>query len=188
MQLLKLSARDDPALDEWLKKKTNKYVSHSVKNEHLQVMPLTVLWEITHSIHESTFYSIMCNECTDASSKEQVVIWIRWIEKDLEVHEDVTGWKYAVIDISTQTVIKVIKDALVRMNLGLNKCWGQCYDGASTMSGPRSGVAKQLRNEEPRALYLHCHGHALNLAAGDAIKKQKHTCRNSAYELLWPLS
>ena len=43
------------------------------------------------------------------------------------------------------------------------------------MSGPRSGVAKQLRDEEPRALYLHCHGHALNLAAGDAIKHCKHT-------------
>ena len=61
------------------------------------------------------------------------------------------------------------------MNLGLNKCRRQCYDGASTMSGPRSGVAKQLRDEEPRALYLHCHGHALNLAAGDAIRKCKHT-------------
>lgn len=43
------------------------------------------------------------------------------------------------------------------------------------MSGPRSGVAKQLRDEEPRALYLHCHGHALNLATGDAIKKCKVT-------------
>ena len=34
------------------------------------------------------------------------------------------------------------------------------------MSGPRSGVAKQLRDEKPRAIYLHCHGYALNLAAG----------------------
>ncbi|KAI6656187.1 Zinc finger MYM-type protein 1-like [Oopsacas minuta] len=42
------------------------------------------------------------------------------------------------------------------------------------MSGPKSGVAKQLRDEEPRALYLHCYGQALNLAAGDAIKRCKH--------------
>ena len=46
VQLLKLSARDDPALAEWLKKKTNKYVSHSVHNELLQAMALTVLREI----------------------------------------------------------------------------------------------------------------------------------------------
>ena len=32
---------------------------------------------------------------------------------------------------------------------------GSVNDGASNMSGPRSGVAKQLCDEEPRALYLH---------------------------------
>ena len=84
-------------------------------------MALMVLWEISHSFHKSTFYSVMCDECTDASNKEQLVICIHWIAKDLEVHEDVTGL-YAVADISTQTIIKVIKDTLVWMNLGVNKC------------------------------------------------------------------
>ena len=41
------------------------------------------------------------------------------------------------------------------------------------MRGPKSGVAKKLRDEEPCALYMHCHSHALNLATGDAIKKCK---------------
>ena len=136
-------------------------------------MALTVLWEILCSIHESTIYYIMCDECTDASNKEQLVICICWIGKDLEVHKDVIGL-YAGTDFFSQTIIEVIKDALVRMNFGLNERRGQCYDGASTMSYPRSGIVKQLHDEEPRALYLHCHGHALNLAAGDAIKKCKH--------------
>ncbi len=61
----------------------------------------------------------------------------------------------------------------MRLNLSMTKCRGQCYDGASNMSGSRSGVAKQLRDAEPRALFTHCHGHALNLAAGDAIKQSK---------------
>ena len=175
MQLMKLHARDDPRLTEWLEKKTNKYVSHDIQNELLKVMALAVLRDIFHSIHESTFYSIMCDECTDASNKEQLVICIRWIRNsDLEVHEDVIGL-YAVTDIYAATIVKVIRDALVRMNLGLSKCRGQCYDGASNMSGPRSGVAKQLRDDEPRALYLQCHGHALNIAVGDAIKRCKHT-------------
>ena len=38
------------------------------------------------------------------------------------------------------------------------------------MSGQRTGVSTQLKEVEPRALFLHCHGHALNLAAGDAVK------------------
>ena len=85
----------------------------------------------------------MCDECMDASNKEQLDICIRWIRNsDFEVPEDVIGL-YAVADISAATIIKVIKNALVRMNLGLSKCRGQCYNSANNMSGPRSGVAKQ---------------------------------------------
>jgi hypothetical protein len=46
---------------------------------------------------------------------------------------------------------------------------GQCYDGASTMSGCKNGLAKLIQDAEPRALYTHCYGHALNLAAQDTI-------------------
>ena len=45
------------------------------------------------------------------------------------------------------------------------------WDNMTNMSGPRDGVAKQLHDDDPLALYLHSHGHTLNLAAGDAIKK-----------------
>ena len=56
------------------------------------------------------------------------------------------------------------------MNLSLSNCHGQCYDGASTMKGAKHGVAK---HEHLKAIYTHCYGHALNLAAGDAIKHCK---------------
>ena len=59
------------------------------------------------------------------------------------------------------------------MNLTLAKARGQCYDGASNMCGIRSGVAKQIQDEEPRALFTHCYGHSLSLAASDTIKKCK---------------
>ena len=41
------------------------------------------------------------------------------------------------------------------------------------MSGAKQGVAKVLLDEEPRALYNHCYGHALNLAVGDCVKQGK---------------
>ena len=53
------------------------------------------------------------------------------------------------------------------------KLRGQCYDGASAMQGARSGVAARVCKEEPRALYTHCYGHSINLAASDAIKRTK---------------
>ena len=59
------------------------------------------------------------------------------------------------------------------MNLALSRCRGQCHDGASTIAGTRNGVVTQLRDEENQAVFLHCYGHALNLAVGDSIKNSK---------------
>ena len=41
------------------------------------------------------------------------------------------------------------------------------------MVGTRNGVATQLREEENRAVFFHCYGHALNLAVGDSVKNSK---------------
>ena len=41
----------------------------------------------------------------------------------------------------------------------------------SSMSDAKKGVAKILRDEEPRAIFTHCYGHALNLAVGDCVKQ-----------------
>ena len=34
-------------------------------------------------------------------------------------------------------------------------------------------MAKQISDEEKRAVYTHCHGHSLNLAVYDAVKQSK---------------
>ena len=50
------------------------------------------------------------------------------------------------------------------MNLSMNMCRAQCYDGAANMKR----VATMVKEIEPRSLY---HGHSLNLAVADVIKK-----------------
>ena len=68
------------------------------------------------------------------------------------------------------TISNVLKDILLRYNLHINKLRGQCYDGAASMSGSKSGVATRFKEENEKRLFTHCYGHALNLAVGDAIK------------------
>ena len=172
IQLLKLRGEEDPRINSWLGHKTDRYTSHDMQNELLKVMALSILRDLSGRINRSTFFCIMYDKCTDASNREQVVICIRWINNELEPQEDFLGL-YKVGDICTSTIVAVIKDTLVRMYLSLSKCRGQCYDGASTMKGAKTGVAKQLCDEEKRAIYMHCYGHALNLAAGDSIQNSK---------------
>ena len=72
------------------------------------------------------------------------------MDSQLDVHKDVVEL-YNIDNISAALMTHVVKDALVRLNLTLRKYWGQCYDGASNVSDTRSGVAKRLKDEEPRA-------------------------------------
>ena len=86
---------------------------------------------------------------------------------------------YSVGTIEADSLVKAILDVVVcRAGLSLNQCRGQCYDGASNMSGSKCGVAVQIQAKESRAVLTHCYGHALNLAVGDTIKQSK-LCRDS---------
>ena len=52
-------------------------------------------------------------------------------------------------------------------------CQGQCYDGASVMSGTKSGVAATISSEEPRAVFTHCYRHSLNFTVGDTVRQRR---------------
>jgi hypothetical protein len=92
------------------------------------------------------------DETTDISNVEQMVICLRYVDEQLDVHEEVIGY-YSLETTTSANIVSTIKDALLRMDLSISNCRGQCYDGASSMSGSRSGVATQLAILEPKALY-----------------------------------
>ena len=121
----------------------------------------------------------MIDETTDTSNQEQVTVVVRRVDEDLEVNEEFLGC-YQVTSIGADSLVAVIKDTMTRINLSMSRLRGQCYDGCSTMSGARSGVAKRIAEIEPRALFTHCYGHSLNLAANDTVKNSR--VMNSALE------
>ena len=105
----------------------------------------------------------MADQVTDSSNKEQVVVFRR-VDHQFEAHEEFIGL-YQVDSIKSSSIVEVMKDSVLRLNLAMAKCRGQCYDGAANMAGIRNVVTAQMCAEEPRAVYSHCYGQALNLAA-----------------------
>ena len=85
----------------------------------------------------------MIDENTNVSTTEQVVVVFRWVNSFLQVNEDFVGL-YKTHSISSDSLYALIKDALLRFNLKLENCRGQCYDGASNMKGYVSGVSTQI--------------------------------------------
>ena len=152
-QLLRMKAEDDPNLKNWLKRKENVYTSPDIQNEIVKVLALQVLREITVDLQTSPFLTIMADETTDATNKEQVTLVLRWVTEELEVHEEFLGL-YQVERIDSSTLTAVIKDVLMRANISLHKLRGQCYDGASSMSGSKSGLLSRfvILNQEQFSL------------------------------------
>ena len=64
----------------------------------------------------------------------------------------------------------MLKSFVCELGLSLSDCRGQSYDGAAVMSGKYSSVQTRLRQLEPRALFVLCNSHSLNLAVVDACK------------------
>ena len=140
-------------------------------------MAQKILRNIAQNIHDGGMFSIMADECTDCSNKEQFTINFRWVDSKLQDHSEFIGL-YTVGSIDAKTLVATIKGVLLQMGSPLSNCRGQCYDGASNMSGAKGGVATQLTAIENRALYTHCYCHALKLAIADTIKLSK-VCRDA---------
>ncbi|KAL5463626.1 hypothetical protein EMCRGX_G032541 [Ephydatia muelleri] len=146
-QLLILKGFDDVTIHALLAKKQDKYTSPQIQRAVTDNGTI-YLRDIALSIREAKYFTIMADEVTDASNREQVVVCFRWVDSDFEPHEDFVG------------LHKICN------------CRGQCYDGAANMAGSRTGTANNRQVEE-RAIFTHCYGHALNLAVADVVKESR---------------
>ena len=132
-------------------------------------MSTTVLRQVAERIQKAPFFSIMVDECVDISNREQLVVCFRYVDNEVVAHEDFVGL-YECPNITANTIVAAIDDVLLRLNLNISKCRGQCYDGGSNMAGSKNGVKEQILKKEPRALFVHCYGHVLSLSVADTIK------------------
>ena len=172
LQLMKLRAEDMPEINDWLEKKIGKYVHHEVQNEIIDIMAKMVEQKVLEPIQMSDF-SLMCDETTDSANLEQAVIVLRWVDDETyEISEDFVGLR--TLELKTgEAIFQMIKSALDEFLLNFSQVKGQNYDGAYNMSGSKKGVSALVQEVEPRAIYIHCNAHSLNLGVSDAIKGSK---------------
>jgi hypothetical protein len=108
------------------------------------------------------FFSILADETTDASGKEQLSISVRYLQ-DYKLHEDFLQF-VEVTDLTGKGLANTLLSTVRNLGFDLTYLRGQGYDGCSTMSGKYCGVQAEIQKSYPRALYFHCSSHILNLA------------------------
>ena len=113
-------------------------ISHQLEND------------ILARLKASPYYSIMADESTDTSSKEELSVCARWIE-DGQAVEHFLGIVHAH-KVTAGHLAQYLLDFLHDRDIPIQKLRGLGFDGASVMSGSRSGVQVRMRYHSPSAL------------------------------------
>ena len=71
-------------------------------------------------------------------------------------------------ETNAEAIAGYISEFFQSRGITLEKMRGLGFDGASTMSGNRTGVQTRLKLHAPSAIYVHCRCHLLELAAVNA--------------------
>ena len=153
IQVLNMRSKDNPEIKDWINHRGSTYTSPEIQNEILSLMANSILRSVIGDIQKSDFYTIMVDECVNVSNTEQLAVCFRFVDDDLSVREEFVGL-YQCPDITADTLVTVLMDILLRFNLDLSRCRGQCYDGGSNMAGCKKGVKTQILARNP-VLYSH---------------------------------
>jgi hypothetical protein len=145
------------------------YVSKTTQNELITAAGNVVRDQILERVSKAPFFSMLVDETTDLSKKEQITICLRYVFDNF-IHEDFID--YVVADSMTgEGLAATILTHLGKFPIELSNMIGQGYDGAAAMSGIFNGVQSVIRRQLPAATYVHCASHCLNLTLASACKQ-----------------
>lgn len=140
------------------------YTSGNIQNQLINVIGDHIRDQIIHQVKQSPLFSVIADEVTDSSNREQLSLVLRYIDSNGHIQEDFVDFMECDEGITGQAIADKILSSLQGYTLDLQLLRGQAYDGAGNMAGKTKGAASIITAKFPLALYLHCASHCLNLA------------------------
>ena len=143
-------------------------MSKTIQNELIDCVGAWIRQQLFHEVAEARFFSILADETTDCSNREQLTLVFRFVDGENQIREE-----FLYFIEAPSTTGEALADLLltqVRMySLDPSMIRGQGYDGAASMCGKQRGAATQ---QFLLALYVHCSAHVLNLCIVKACEIQ----------------
>lgn len=171
LELMKLLGKYDPIMREHLTKFTMgtlavSYLSPNIQNEFIEILGSSVRSSIIESVKQAKYFTIMFDSTPDLSHVDQMSQVIRYVdinEGEVEVKESFVDF-FPLDGKTAQALTDQILTKLHEDGLNLSDCRGQGYDNAATMAGIHAGVKQRILQLNPKATFIPCTNHSLNLA------------------------
>lgn len=180
LQLIQMIAKFDTTLADHLQRVQNDttrmphYLGIRIQNEILNLLGDEIKIVILKMLNEVKYYSLILDCTPDASHQEQLTVILRFVIYNAEIGEvEIREHFLGFCEVNNTTgagLTKYILEFLEKNKIDILNMRGQGYDNGANMKGKHNGLQKQILNINPRAFFVPCAAHTLNLVVNDAAK------------------
>lgn len=118
--------------------------------------------EQLHEVSASPFISLMTDESTDVAVLKELVLYARYLSPDGKAKSTYLSIQ-DLFNGTAETIYEAITKYCASNDISLSKCMGFGSDGASVMTGVRTGVSTRLKSDNCYLVSIHCVAHRLQL-------------------------
>lgn len=180
LKLVELMAKFDDVMSDHVlrvvknpKPRQTHYLSKDIQNELISLISNAIKSKIVSMLHEAKYYSIIADCTPDVSRVEQMSLTVRFVNtnpNEIKIQEHFIGF-IPLEQTTGEALTKAILTMLSSMNISVQNMRGQGYDNGANMKGKNVGVQKRILDINPRAFFMPCTAHSLNLVVNDAAMK-----------------
>ena len=145
-------------------------MSPTIQNELIELLATEVEKENLQQLKLAKYFSIILDCTPDMSHHEQMSVILRYVlcnEEAAVVKETFFGY-LRISDSTGKGLLDAFLEKATELQLELSDCRGQSYDNGANMKGKHSGVQARMLDINPKAVYVPCANHTLNLVVVDS--------------------
>ena len=125
------------------KAKNETYVSPSTQNDIINIIGYDVILSgIVSEVKAAGFFSVLADEVS-CHNVEHLPICLRFVDSEYNIREEFVAF-VKLARVRAVDIADAIMKTLENLGLSLSSLRGQVYDGASTMSGAKTGVQARI--------------------------------------------
>jgi len=142
------------------------FTSPTIQNEIIDLCGNFIQEKVVNRIKNAGFFTILADETQDISRYEQLALCIRYVDDSstdsVFIREDFLEFVH-LKNVTASALATTIMQCIITLGLDMEMLVGQGYDGAAVMSDQFRGVRTIISEKYPKAKFIHCSAHTLNL-------------------------